>query len=199
MGAMPPVTVVLDADAQCRHCGYLLRELIETRCPECGGGFDPNDLATFRSKRGTRLRWRRRIAALIPTAVWTVICLAAAALWILLQVGRGEPYHARIFLAVTLVIATFTRSRVRRRLLKGKPDARKRSERLAAIAIYMFSAYYFVLGGGAIAWSCPHGTAAGFGLVGIAHSSNGGPCRNRFPQLRSWHVRGDVYVWIAWR
>ena len=30
----------------CRTCGYLLRELVEHTCPECGRAFDPDDLAT---------------------------------------------------------------------------------------------------------------------------------------------------------
>src|SRR5262245_18261377 len=32
---------------RCQGCGYLLKNLVEHRCPECGRAFDPNDLSTF--------------------------------------------------------------------------------------------------------------------------------------------------------
>ncbi len=48
-------------NAACRQCGYLLRDLHEPRCPECGGSFDPSNPLTFEIAGLSRLgRWWRR-------------------------------------------------------------------------------------------------------------------------------------------
>jgi len=36
---------------RCLNCGYILDGLPESRCPECGRGFDPGDPATYLTKR----------------------------------------------------------------------------------------------------------------------------------------------------
>ena len=36
---------------RCLNCGYILDGLPESRCPECGCGFDPADPATYLTKR----------------------------------------------------------------------------------------------------------------------------------------------------
>lgn len=48
-----PPTHRLDVpvDATCRACGYALVGLVECRCPECGGAFDPDDPRTYRVPR----------------------------------------------------------------------------------------------------------------------------------------------------
>jgi len=71
----------LPDDARCLRCGYLLRELPENRCPECGRSFDPSDFNTFRyiGQSFSVRRWARFpsgfevLAILIPTLlfVWT--------------------------------------------------------------------------------------------------------------------------------
>lgn len=42
------MSATLPDDARCLKCGYLLRSLLENRCPECGRVFDPADFNTFR-------------------------------------------------------------------------------------------------------------------------------------------------------
>jgi hypothetical protein len=46
-------------DATCLGCGYALRGLVESRCPECGRSFDRGNPATFNSGRqcGPVARW----------------------------------------------------------------------------------------------------------------------------------------------
>jgi hypothetical protein len=39
----------------CRGCGYDLRKLDTTRCPECGRGFDPNDASTYHLSRPVKV------------------------------------------------------------------------------------------------------------------------------------------------
>ena len=45
-------------DARCFACDYLLRDLSESRCPECGRSFDPATLATVNTT-GRPLGWQR--------------------------------------------------------------------------------------------------------------------------------------------
>jgi hypothetical protein len=187
----------IEVDARCRGCDYQLRELLLPRCPECGREFDPNDPLTFRSRRTGRVKLRRAVVAIAPMAAWVIVALTIVGL-LLRAIDRGSAEHSRIALAVTLIVATAIRSLVRRHLV-GRRDPARRSERLFNRTIYTFAAIYFILGGGVIGWSCPHGSAIGVGHIGIARSTNGGPCRNTLPYLRSWHVRGDLYVWVAWR
>ena len=187
----------IEVDARCRGCDYQLRELLLSRCPECGREFDPNDPLTFRSRRTRQIKLRRAAVAIAPTASWIIVALALAGLALNL-IDRGSAEDSRIALAVILVVSTPIRSIVRR-MLVGRPDPARRSERIFRRSVYAFAVIYFILGGGTIAWRCPHGSAICVGHIGIAHSTNGGPCRNRLPYLKSWHVRVDLYVWVAWR
>ncbi|UCG34501.1 MAG: hypothetical protein JSU68_07630 [Phycisphaerales bacterium] len=67
--------------ARCLGCGYLLRGLTGTFCPECGRRFDPADPTTY----GPRRRWR--LAG--PPSRWE--CLAIGALTISGLVGASGP------------------------------------------------------------------------------------------------------------
>ncbi|MCH7702587.1 MAG: hypothetical protein IID37_12960 [Planctomycetes bacterium] len=60
--------------AQCRSCGYRLRDLPDPVCPECGRGFDPGDSKTYIADpdRRRRRRWLGRlsvVAAIILLAL----------------------------------------------------------------------------------------------------------------------------------
>ena len=43
----------------CMKCQYNLRGLQESRCPECGTSFDPNDAATFLKALPPDKTWER--------------------------------------------------------------------------------------------------------------------------------------------
>ena len=64
VAAKSPIT--MSADARCITCGYALIGLPKSRCPECGGTFDPADDRTYLTPGRPRLhvvwcRHRRRI------------------------------------------------------------------------------------------------------------------------------------------
>ena len=182
--------------AHCLGCDYSLRGLIDPRCPECGRPFDPADPDSFRTP-GFLPRLRRRLK--LPSAsvgVWIGIALLLVCLWrgVVDPAGDWEP---GIPLAGIVALATWGRSRVRRWILNGTKEPGPHTERWARRALYMFCVASALLGAGPVQWSCPHGTAIGIGIAGVAISPNGGPCHNAHPTLHSWHVAGNLYVWVA--
>jgi hypothetical protein len=190
--APPPI----DQDARCLGCGYLLRGLAEHRCPECGRAFDPGDITTFDSPRHGAAARRAMLLEFIPLLAFlaTVTLMATAVLTVTLSWTRPEPWI--VWIAIFIVgVGLWVRGRVRKRILAGRPDPDRSSERVATILIALFIMLY-VLPVSARGWSCPHGTAVGVGGIGIAWSG-GGPCRNTVTSLRSWHVAGDFYIWIG--
>ena len=63
-------------DACCRRCGYLLRQLVGQRCPECGQAFSFAEPDTFdRSTRSRRVRLRGRRLRLVG---WITISFLVA-------------------------------------------------------------------------------------------------------------------------
>jgi hypothetical protein len=113
--------------------------------------------------------------------------------------GAVNDWMLGVPVASIVFFATLARSRARAALLGRKPDPAKWSERTAKFLLYGFCIVLFLTAGGIASWNCPHGTAIGIGHLGIAHSAVGGPCRNRLPHLKSWHLGGNWYVWHAWR
>jgi hypothetical protein len=72
-----------DDDVACLHCGYDLRGLVESRCPECGEAFDPVE--------AWRAYVRRRLA---PPNVWWVIARILrrpGGFWNLPEAREGAP------------------------------------------------------------------------------------------------------------
>ena len=63
-------------DARCKSCGYALRDLETTRCPECGREFDPADATTMHL--GQPAGWFGRFLLRPPSAIPIVLCCAAA-------------------------------------------------------------------------------------------------------------------------
>lgn len=61
--------------AACKGCGYLLRDLGNNVCPECGRAFDPADAATYVANP-TVDRWRRRLVRLSVAVAVILIALA---------------------------------------------------------------------------------------------------------------------------
>ena len=91
----------LDAEIRCRKCEYDLRDLPESRCPECGTGFDPNDPTTYVSKESIDGKRLLTLALLVvallcsgPVAGWlahrwffesgAIACFAPIALFMML-------------------------------------------------------------------------------------------------------------------
>jgi hypothetical protein len=82
--AQPPL---LD-DARCLDCGYLLRGLPNSICPECGRRFDPEDDKTFLTQ-GRWAPWWLRWSE--PPPSWHVILVLLAAP--LLLDATSMPFH----------------------------------------------------------------------------------------------------------
>jgi hypothetical protein len=61
-------------DARCIDCGYLLRGLNQSRCPECGRAFSPDDAATINPGQpyGPWVRWMLRPTHWIATASYYI-------------------------------------------------------------------------------------------------------------------------------
>ena len=57
--------------AQCRSCGYRLRDLPDPVCPECGRGFDPADPKTYvaNPERRRRRRWLGRLGVAVAVII----------------------------------------------------------------------------------------------------------------------------------
>jgi hypothetical protein len=79
--------------ARCAACGYELRGLTQSRCPECGKAFDPSNQDTFRQpgdvpRQVRRLLWRSRAVLRWPPLHWVLLAVIATALVALMSL-RG--------------------------------------------------------------------------------------------------------------
>lgn len=61
--------------AQCRSCGYRLRDLPDPVCPECGRGFDPADPKTYIAdpERRRRRRWVGRLSVVAAVIILALV------------------------------------------------------------------------------------------------------------------------------
>lgn len=60
-------------DLVCPYCGYCLRGLPESVCPECGQGFDAAELRRSKAVRTKRVRDALGLVFAIATIVWSVM------------------------------------------------------------------------------------------------------------------------------
>jgi hypothetical protein len=91
-------------DATCIGCGYALRGLVESRCPECGQSIDRGNPATFNSGRqcGPVARWllqpTRRLGRFSGVVVGIVVVVQMRLL-LPVHVLVGHPViHLRVVL-----------------------------------------------------------------------------------------------------
>lgn len=87
---------------RCLDCHYLLRDLTEPRCPECGRRFDPNDPATvlLQSRGGLgRVLWSE------PTRVGNWLAVVAA---LVLAFVRSGPFGLGILAALGYELVSST-------------------------------------------------------------------------------------------
>jgi hypothetical protein len=77
----------MSPEARCLDCGYILLGLTESRCPECGKEFSPDDPSTVNQGRpyGDLVRWALQPTKWIaPLAPWIfAFCIAAQTLFLL--------------------------------------------------------------------------------------------------------------------
>lgn len=73
------MTIELPPLARCVQCGYLLRALVEPRCPECGHAFDPHDPKSYHLPPGSRPR-RPWLPPLSPADLRHIIIVTVVAI-----------------------------------------------------------------------------------------------------------------------
>ncbi|MFH0983039.1 MAG: hypothetical protein V2A79_16090 [Planctomycetota bacterium] len=68
------MTVMMSEKARCLTCGYLLRDLPQSVCPECGRAFDPADSRTYDAEpeKRRRRRWIKRSALVLSVLLLIV-------------------------------------------------------------------------------------------------------------------------------
>jgi len=178
-----PTATRVQNDARCRSCHYSLRGLESFRCPECGNLFDPADPTTmyFGDEPSWLKKWWLRQNG-TPTLLW-IICVSTMCMG--LETVGATRYDERerkwLIIWCSFYVAEMVRSRSRNDLLRQyptlvpRPVIPKKIMRTLWIISFAFAliiCFDF--------YTCPHGTLAGFGGFGIAHSQVGGPCRNRY-------------------
>ncbi|MBN2448136.1 MAG: hypothetical protein JXO22_15510 [Phycisphaerae bacterium] len=95
--------VDIPENARCRDCGYSLRALTITRCPECGRAFDPSNAATMCMSRRALTPWTRWF--LKPPSLWFSLALGAIGLVWLYAFSVPEQYFDACILAYCLSLA----------------------------------------------------------------------------------------------
>lgn len=94
MDAVTAYEAGLPDGACCLNCGYALRRLQESRCPECGTDFDPADAATFRDPRAhpARYFWTS------SPPIWHLAGILAATV-VLIVAGSAPHFGTAVILA----------------------------------------------------------------------------------------------------
>lgn len=148
--------VELPDTACCLRCGYALRGLPETRCPECGHPFDPLDPPTFRDPARRR---RHGLGQLRPVYWRELVCVWSTALalaWLCTNLRWAvalPDFNAQVIIITGLGVGyafawglwwyAIWRRRARPDLLSGFKQRRKRFHRLQwGIALYLFTLLY---------------------------------------------------------
>jgi hypothetical protein len=172
--------------ATCRKCGYLLRELKEDRCPECGNAFDRHDRQTMKVPGYSRPFFksppvRRTFASQIVLAstmatIYTVFpAQASCGAWFIGVVAW-----------LCIAVAWSNRSAIpkdRPRLEEG-PSWRGLVKTLLIISILGSFRFH----------QCYHATTVWIGsLVGLSYSDKGGPCGND-PHCGGRRLIGNFYL-----
>jgi hypothetical protein len=63
---------------RCLTCGYILEHLPESRCPECGRGFDPEDSTTWCAQpKSGQAHLIGALTGAVITIIWLVLTLPA--------------------------------------------------------------------------------------------------------------------------
>lgn len=113
MNAMHPIP----DEARCLGCGYALRDLTTSRCPECGRAFDPADTRTMRTERSPSvlaeffLKPPRRLfngvvlliaLMILGAAAWPGEIVVVLVLGVGVLLTAGAIWAARLILALIL-------------------------------------------------------------------------------------------------
>jgi hypothetical protein len=194
-----PTTATRDQNnARCLGCHYPLRGLESFRCPECGYLFDPADPTTmyFGDELNWFQKWWLRQNG-TPIFIWAIFAFAMCLLLVKVAApwpdeDERKPLILWCSLYAAAIVRSLSRNDLRRRYptvvpTSFVPKKIMRTLWIISLAFALITCIDF--------YTCPHGTLAGFGGFGIAHSQVGGPCRNHYQELEKAHLFGDWYFW----
>lgn len=85
---------------RCLGCGYVLDNLPEPRCPECGREFDPNDARTYLPK--PRRGWPYLLAAILCTLGFPSLFVTLS---FVIESSTGRRLGQTAFISVILAVA----------------------------------------------------------------------------------------------
>jgi hypothetical protein len=168
----------------CLGCGYALRGLSDSRCPECGRTFDPFNSRTMRVPGLSQKPPPKPVAFGVAMIIYAVIT-SLASLVGLMDPAAGVCVMAAIAWAI-IFGAWWGRNRWERRARTNGdtlPKQPRGARHWRAIVIVLFIGCAI----SGIGWSrCPHGRYYRYGPVALFRSSGlasggaggGGPCRN---------------------
>ena len=171
--------------ALCRQCGYLLRELPEDRCPECGRTFDRRDPQTMKIPGYRKPTVRRQptfgeqimLASIMATLYTVVPAQFACGMWLL---GVG--------LWVAICVAWARRENIARvapEQLRMSAGPRWRGFVKIMLLISIIGSVRF--------HQCYHATTLWLGpFGGLSYSDKGGPCGND-PHHGGHRLSGNFY------
>jgi hypothetical protein len=90
--------------ARCIGCNYALRGLVDPRCPECGGVFDPHDAATFLITKPSMIGWVV-ILGIVLTFVHGLAVLCSFSAAFVVRDTAGTPGTAPVADALLQILA----------------------------------------------------------------------------------------------
>lgn len=192
---MPPPQ--LDLKARCLGCGYLLRELQETRCPECGRPFDPTDRSTYRLPttldprvdavaRALNATWRAARSPYGQRVCLAIVLLMHSLVWPIKQIRQPMRLYPATFPFTLIMLLSVVAILVIAALPFRRRVGHYLAVTLVAVALACNLGYD----------SCPHARYLSIGPV--IFSISGRPCRNpRHPTtLFSW-LRDIRNPWLT--
>jgi hypothetical protein len=166
--------------ATCLGCGYALRGLSETRCPECGREFDPFDAKTMRVPGVSRKPPPKPVPFSVGMIIYSMIASGVGALGL---TGPSAGMSVMALIAWMVIFGAWWGRRHWERWGRARGQTPPKDPPWArhwrAIVIVLF----VLCAASGIGWSrCPHGRYYRYGPVALFRSSgaggSGGPCRN---------------------
>jgi hypothetical protein len=172
--------------AFCLGCGYALRGLPETRCPECGRGFDPRKPMTMRVPGLNSRPPPKPVPFGIAINLWALTATAVTTIGLMAGLWSPSVLGAMVWLGI--LVAWRRRNRWDRGA-RGWYLSGPRAWRPVVAALLILS-----LLSGIGHHRCPHGRYYRYGPVSVFHGVQaGGPCRNhvtgtRFELTATWYL-----------
>lgn len=176
-----PQTLNIPLNARCQGCGYLLRDLPEPRCPECGRTFDPADRSSMNLPQ-YRPRSVRTFGGQMIAAAVCALCFAI--------LGRTPNFPTSLWhFLVAIIWAGMLLAWLNRRVNGNAPNRLQEGPENWRRVVKVFLLLSALLCVRIV--NCYHTTSIGFGPIGL--SFGGRPCNNP-PHDGGIHLFGPVFL-----